>query len=429
MKIRLLPLLFLFLVSVLTAQNNLDFKLFELPDVIFKQIETPEDYAAAYELRIKQPIDHTDPAKGHFYQRAFLSHRGFDRPTVMATEGYNRGGNRIYELTDIVDGNQIDIEHRYFGESIPENPDYKHLNLEQATADLHHINRIFRKLYTGKWLSTGISKGGQTTIFYRYLYPQDVDVSVPYVSPLNLSLEDERIYDWLEKAGTEECRTDIERVQRTILENREEALTLLRWYARGAKLDFNYLTFEQAFEYAVLEYPFSFFQWGSDCAKIPAADADFEEILGHFMDVSGIAFFSDRDVAYFGSHYYQAGTQMGYYGYEAAPFKDLLKALPNDKNPSAVFMPDGKPPVFNGELPNKVAKWLKTDGNNFIYIYGKNDTWSATGVPPSEKTNSLWVVMEGKSHGDARIKNMTAEEKQRVEEKLEEWLGDDFEIR
>lgn len=422
-------LFFLFSIFMFSAQaQNLELKLFELPDVVFSQIATPEGYNSAYELRIKQPIDHTDASKGYFYQRAFLSHRGFDKPTVMATEGYNRGKNRMYELSDYVNGNQIDIEHRFFGESIPENPDYQYLNLEQATADLHHINQIFRQIYQGKWLSTGISKGGQTTIFYRYLYPNDVDVSVPYVAPLNLALEDKRIYDWLNQAGNKECRASIQRVQKMLLMNSEKVMPLLKWYAKGAKLEFNYLTLTQAFEYAVLEYPFSFYQWGSDCANIPDESADFEVVLEHFMDVSGIAFFSDRDVAYFGSHYYQAGTQMGYYGYEIAPFKNLLKALPTDKNPSAIFMPNKVNPGYNSELPTKTAEWLKTEGNNFIYIYGKNDTWSATGVPPAKKTNSLWVIMEGKHHGNARIKNMTEANKDAVEAKLEKWLESEVEI-
>lgn len=424
----LLPLLLLLTSGLLTAQENLAVKLFELPDVVFSQIDTPAGYAAAYELRIKQPIDHQNPAAGHFYQRVFLSHRGFDRPTVMATEGYNRGQNRIYELTEYIGGNQIDIEHRYFGESIPDNPDYQYLNLEQATADLHRINQLFRQIYPGKWLSTGISKGGQTTIFYRYLYPEDVDVSVPYVAPLNLAPEDTRIYDWLRKAGSEDCRKAIQRVQTELLKNSEQAMPLMRWYAKGADLKFEYLTMAEAYEYAVLEYPFSFFQWGSDCAKIPEEGAPFEEILEHFIDVSGLAFFSDRDVAYYGSHYYQAGTQMGYYSYEIAPFKEYIKALSTDSNPSAIFMPGKKNPGFNGDLPAKTAKWLEKEGNNFIYIYGADDTWSATGVPPSDKTNSLWIIMEGKHHGNARIKNMTDAEQDAVEEKLEKWLNTEVEI-
>ena len=292
------------MMAQMTVSSDIETRLFDLPDVRFTKIDTPEGFEAAYELRIKQPVDHKNPAVGHFYQRVFLTHKGFDRPTVMATEGYNRGKNRMYELTQYLDANQLDIEHRYFGESVPEKLDYKYLTLEQATADLHHINELFRQIYMGKWLSTGISKGGQTTIFYRYFYPEDVDVSVPYVAPLNLAYEDERIYSWLESAGNENCRQNIYDIQIRLLQDRAKAMPLLRWYAKGANLEYTYMTIEEAYEYAILEYPFSFFQWGSDCKKMPAADAPFEEVLQHFIDVVGISFYSDKDVQYFASHYY-----------------------------------------------------------------------------------------------------------------------------
>ena len=86
--------------------ENLDTLLFELPDVIFTKIESTEGYEASYELKIKQPLDHFDSSKGFFYQRVFLSHKGFDRPTVIITEGYSRKQNIIYELTDFLSANQ-----------------------------------------------------------------------------------------------------------------------------------------------------------------------------------------------------------------------------------------------------------------------------------------------------------------------------------
>jgi hypothetical protein len=183
------------------------------------------------------------------------------------------------------------------------------------------------------------------------------------------------------------------------------------------------LTLEEAFEYAVLEYPFSFWQWGHDCSKIPAADAPLEVVLENFMEVVGISFYSDADMEAFASHYYQSSTQMGYYGYEVDEFKGLLKALPTDKNPYASFTPNKMKVEFDGTLTNKVAKWLKTDGNNFLYINGGIDTWSATGVEKSDKVNSKWFILEGKDHAKARIANMTAAEKKEFETTLKGWLG------
>ncbi len=412
----------------LSAQSaSIEARLFDLPDVSFEKIKTPEGFEAAYELKIRQPIDHTAPEKGYFYQRAYLTHKGFDRPTVICTEGYQRPANRMYELTELLNANQIDVEHRYFGKSIPEGVGYEYLNLEQATADLHHINHLFREIYNGKWISTGISKGGQTTIYYKYFYPADVDVSVPYVAPLNLALEEKRIYEFLDTVGTEECRQKIYEVQKRILTDREESLTKLGWYAKGAGLEFTYLTEEEAFEYAVLEYPFSFWQWGHGCADIPAKDAPLDEILMHFLGISGMDFFADKSMADYASHYWQAGDQMGYYSYRTKDFRGLLKALPMKPNPTAIFMPEeGEKMNFDGKLPAKVKQWIDMNGNNMLYINGDSDTWSSTAVRPSGKTNAVFFFMPGTDHRGARIKNMTEADRAKLIGVLEEWLGEEF---
>lgn len=33
--------------------------------------------------------------------------------------------------------------------------------------DLHAVRNAFKSIYPGKWIATGISKGGQTTLLYR----------------------------------------------------------------------------------------------------------------------------------------------------------------------------------------------------------------------------------------------------------------------
>ena len=413
--------------SVALNAQTIKEALFNLPDVQFKKIKTSEGYEAAYELKIKQALDHTDPNKGHFYQRVFLSHTGFDKPTVMVTNGYSKTRNSITEPAKLLGANQLNIEHRYFGKSMPDSLDYTYLNLEQVAGDLHHINEIFREIYSQKWLSTGISKGGQTTIFYRYFYPEDVDVSIPYVAPLNDNLEDKRIYTFLDTVGSDECRAKLKAIQKRLLTDREAVLPLMRWYTYGAQLNFTYLKFEQAFEYAVLEFPFSFWQWGSDCAKIPDTDAPLEDVLYYFVTVSGIDFFADKGMNDYASHYYQAGAQMGYYGYDISDFKDLIKALPNDKNPSAVFMPNKMQVEFNNDVVKKAKAWMQKNGNQFIHINGNADTWSATALRPVKGLEAEWFFLADKDHGAARIKNMTSEERERMIKALERWLETEIE--
>ncbi len=406
----------------LSAQDELAIKLYDLEGVSFQKIETPDGYNSAFELRIKQPIDHKDLSKGYFYQRAFLSHRDLDAPMVLITEGYQRPRNRLYELTDLIMANQIDIEHRFYGESVPDSMEYEYLNLEQATADYHRINTLFKQIYSGDWISTGISKGGQTTIYYRYFYPDDVVASVPYVAPLNLEKEEKRIYDFLDNKGTKECRKAIYDVQVKLLENRDQVLNNIRWYAKGADLSFTYLTPEQAFEYAVLEYPFSFWQWGGVCENIPDKNASVDTHLNHFLDVSGISFFSDRDMDRYASHYYQAGDEMGYYSYNTRDFKDLLKALPVDPNPSAIFTPNKMELDYDNTLAKMTYAWVRDHGDRFIYINGADDTWSATAVPENKNRDALWFFLEGADHGEARIKYMTDDQKASVKLTLDRWM-------
>lgn len=426
MKHRLLASAALFILSVTFAWSQpvaLEKALYHLPDVSFVKIEAAPGFEAVYELSIRQPIDHERPDQGYFYQRVYLSHRGFDAPVVYATEGYDRPRNRIYELTNYLNANQVNVEHRYYGASVPDSMDYRYLNLRQATADLHRIRTLLGALYRKPWVSTGISKGGQTTIFYRYFYPDDVAASVPYVAPLNLDLADKRIYAFLDSVGSESCRRAIRDVQTRLLKERDKVLPLLRWHAKGAGETFTYLTLEEAFEYAVLEYSFSFWQMGFECDKIPSAKTtDIETLLEHFIEVSGLAFFADASLKHYASHYWQAGSEMGYYAYQTAPFKGLLKSLSGE--PSAIFMPGKAPKTFEPALVKNVSSWLQTQGHRFIFIYGGTDTWTATGVPPSDKVDALWFIMPGKHHGSARIANMSTQDRSQLLDQLKKWMGE-----
>ncbi len=416
-------LMFGFFIPTFAQISSLEKKLYELPDVIFSQLNTPPGFMAAYELAVRQPLDHKDISKGFFYQRVFLSHRGFEKPVVFVTEGYEQPGIYRNELTSLLNANQIEVEHRFFGESMPDSVDYTYLEAEQEAADLHRINAIMKQIYTGKWISTGISKGGQNSIYYRYFYPEDVDVTIPYVAPLNLALGDERIYTFFDTVNTLECRNKIKDFQIRMLKERKKVLPLLTWYSNGKDLDYTYLSFEEAFEYTVLEYAFSFWQWGHSCSEIPSPNSTLEEALAHLLSVSDIDFFSDQTMKKFESHYYQAAREVGYYSYRTDEFKGLLKALPMKPYPSAIFTPDKMDVAYNSALSKKVFDWTQSNGNNFIYIYGAGDTWSATSVPPSSATNSVWFFINGAHHGAARIKNMNPWQRELFLSTLEEWLG------
>lgn len=157
-----------------------------------------------------------------------VSHVGFDRPTVIVTEGYGAAYalNPKYreELSELLDANMIFVEYRYFLESTPEPKDWQYLTAENSADDLHAVRNAFKSIYPGKWIATGISKGGQTTLLYRTFYPDDVDISVPYVAPLCYGAEDGRHEPFLRKVSTPEDRKRIEDFQLEVLKRKAALL-------------------------------------------------------------------------------------------------------------------------------------------------------------------------------------------------------------
>jgi len=399
-------------------KQQLEHELFNLPNVSFINVSKPGDQFLTYDLMVKQPIDHEHPEKGYFNQWVQLRHRGFGNPTVIETHGYamGRGGN---EVEQILSANNIGVEYRFFGKSIPDSLQWEYLTIEQAAADLHAVNQLFKQLYKGKWFSTGISKGGQTTLYYKYFFPEDVDVAIPYVAPIDNALEDTRIYTFLDTIGKPECRKKIYDFQEFLLKNEDKVLEKLSWYAKGARLKFNYTgNIGKSFELAVLEYSFSFWQWGRSCDSIPT-NKKLDDYINELIKTSDIASFSDRDIAQFASHYYQA-TQTGYYGYNIAPFKKYIKHF--DSNPSAIFPPKkAKPNSFSPELYQNFQRWLNEKGNNILYIYGGIDTWSAPRVLVTDRVNSKSFLIPGANHGTARIKNLPETMKNEFVSRIKNW--------
>lgn len=416
-------ILVLFVSSSLFAQAESELlkKLKTFPEIeSITPIKADTMFSEAYEIMIKQPLDHNNAGSKHFLQRIFLSHKDFSKPMVFDNEGYS-ARNFTYELSRILNCNQIICEHRYFGKSVPDSLDWQYLNIEQAAADHHKIVTIFKRLYTGKWISTGISKGGQTTIFFRYFYPNDVDVSVPYVAPLNLEQEDGRVYKFFKSVGTPECREKILEFQRALLSHRNEILPLLAEHAKKENYTFS-LGLDTTFEYSVFEFPFAFWQWGyTKCEDVPSPDSPADSLFRFLVRASSYDYFSDASMKYFAPFMVQAYKEIGYYGYLTAPFKDLLKAVKSDTAHNSIFLPKDFKPVYNKKIMPEVNSWLREHGNNFLYIYGGNDAWTSTSVVPGPNTNAVKMVKQGGSHR-TRIGSFEGAEKEKIYSTLEKWL-------
>lgn len=377
-------------------------------------------YEEARLVWFKQPIDHQHPEKGYFRQRVWVSHRSVDAPVVMVTEGYSAARNYTSELARLLEANQIIVEHRYFDKSVPQDLDWQYLTVEQAANDHHRIIQFFKKLYKGKWATTGISKGGQTSIFHRAFFPNDVDVSVPYVAPVNLSREDQRLFDFFHQVGTEEQRETIQNFQRRVFEKRDELMPLFREYAKSRNYTFR-MGEEKAFDLVVLEYPFSFWQWGSSVDAIPGQKATTEELFEHLKRGSDIGYVSDQEWERIKPFFYQAYKELGYYAYVPGDLKPFIRGFEQDTISSCLFAPGGDTLKFVPETMHWVMNQLKENDPKIVAIVGGNDPWGCTSLVEEDLSNTLKAVQPGGSHL-TRIKTLPDELKQQVTDQLKSWM-------
>lgn len=388
-----------------------------------RPLETSE-FSEKYVTYFTQPLDHRHPEKGSFRQRVIVSHVGFDRPTVIVTEGYGAAyalrSQYREELSKLLNANMIFVEYRYFLESTPEPKDWQYLTAENSADDLHAITTAFKNIYPGKWIATGISKGGQTTLLYRTFYPDDVDISVPYVAPLCYGVEDGRHEPFLHKVSTPENRKIIEDFQLEALKRKATLLPRFEKYCSEKNYSFR-APIEEIYDYSVLEYSFALWQWGTPISSIPATTASDDEIFSHLLAISEPGYFTaDSPNA---SFFVQAARELGYYGYDVQPFKQYLSIQSSEGYLHRLMLPEElKDMPFDKTLSKKITKFLKKQDPKMIFIYGQNDPWTAAGVTWLKNKKNIHVFIQPNGSHLARISTLPEAEKAEVMELINEWL-------
>ena len=388
-----------------------------------RPLETSE-FSEKYVTYFTQPLDHRHPEKGSFRQRVIVSHVGFDRPTVIVTEGYGAAyalrPQYREELSKLLNANMIFVEYRYFLESTPEPKDWQYLTAENSADDLHAITTAFKNIYPGKWIATGISKGGQTTLLYRTFYPDDVDISVPYVAPLCYGVEDGRHEPFLHKVSTSENRKKIEDFQLEALKRKATLLPRFEKYCTEKNYSFR-APIEEIYDYSVLEYSFALWQWGTPISSIPATTASDDEIFSHLLAISEPGYFTaDSPNA---SFFVQAARELGYYGYDVQPFKQYLSIQSSEGYLHRLMLPEElKDMPFDKTLSKKITKFLKKQDPKMIFIYGQNDPWTAAGVTWLKNKKNIHVFIQPNGSHLARINTLPEAEKAEVMELINEWL-------
>lgn len=397
-----------------------------LPEIASVTEASTEEIGYRYfEIQFDQPVDHDNPGGARFQQFATLIHRDVTAPMVLLHTGY---GNWYYdfpgELTRLLRANQIVVEHRFFRGSRPAGTEaWAHLTIEQSAADHHRIAQALHRIYQGRWLETGASKGGMTSVYHRRFYPGDVDGTVAYVAPQSFGAPDYRYEPFVEQLGPTACRQALRALQVELLQNRR-AMLEARATAEAQTRGYTYtrVSLPVAVESAVVSLEWAFWQYvgAESCPAVPSVTATDTAAWNFLRGVSPVSSSNDDDIAEFEAYYYQAEVQLGYPGTMDEHLTGLTIYGPADFDGA---YPQGvaRPP-WSIDPMNDIDAWVKGQGDRIVFIYGEWDPWSGGMFELGAATDSLRVVAPMAPHG-AGIGDLTPTDQAAVLAKLEAWTG------
>jgi hypothetical protein len=379
-------------------------------------------------MTYRQPADHRHPGRGSFEQRLALLHKSTDRPMVLFTSGYNLPGSPgRAEPTALVDGNQIAVEQRFFTPSRPEPADWNTLNIWQAATDHHRLVRALEPLYGGRWISTGGSKGGMTSIYHRRFYPADIDGTVAYVAPNDVNNKADAVYtEFFEKVGTDPaCRTALNDLQVEALKRRGELGAKYEAWAAENGYTFTQLgSADRALEATVLDMPWAFWQYQmqANCADLPETTASTDELFTFYDQVAGWSFYTDQGTEPYVPYFFQAATQLGWPAVRYPHLKGLLRYERSNEAPALV--PPGLPVRFDNGAMRDIDRWVKGRGSELMFLYGGNDPWGAEPFRLGSGTrDSYWYEVPGQNHNGRLIATLPAAQKEAATAALLRWSG------
>lgn len=384
---------------------------------------SPEPGHRYFVLSFDQPADHDAPGGLRFRQRMHLLHADVDAPLVLSISGYfiyPEDPGRI-ELSAMLSANQLAVEHRFFGPSRPDPADWATLTIAQAAADLHRIRAALAPIYAAPWLATGVSKGGMAAVYYRRFHPDDVAATVAYVAPHSYGDADPRYLEFVATRGTPACRAALVQAQRDVLLRRPAMVARMQAQAVDG-VTYELLGVDRALETAVLELPFSFWQYGTvdDCAIVPPVGADDDEVWAFLDAVAAPSYWSDEQTVAYEPYFWQAATQLGYPAYDEGDVADLLMYPGVDV--AATYVLPGKDPVLDVDAMPQVASWLTTEGRALLFVYGENDPYTAAAFDPTGAEDTHRLIAPGENHG-AKIVDLAPADREAALAALGRWSG------
>jgi hypothetical protein len=374
--------------------------------------KTNINFKEYYEITVRQILDHSN-SKNKFNQRIYLGFQDFNAPTVIATDGYaiDYASKADYsnELAKELKANIVIVEHRFFGKSIPDSIDLKLLTIKQAADDYHYVKTLFDKILPGKWLATGISKGGQAALSYKIFYPKDVFAVVAYGAAIK---NKQTVFTdtLLKSLSLTSCGKKITDLQFYLFKQKSALLPYFTDFTTQKNFDFNPLDIETVFDYLLLELPFSFWQNGNNCSDIPDTTTSSQNLVSYLTKIVPPHFFSKSNKVQLEPAFYMFYHELGYYEYTINPF---IKYLKQKDYSNKIFVPQSATIEFDDSFHKTISKFIQSkNSKNVFLIYGQNDPWALQ----TTTNKNVYIVPNG-SH-KSRIADLPSNQQAEIHNNL-----------
>lgn len=349
-----------------------------------------------YLITLRQPLSYSDSAAGSFLQRIAIGYNGAERNTVMVTEGYSiqrylNRPNRVNEMVTLLGMNEVLVEHRFFVPSAPIAekdslyPDsvqydlnWDYLTTYNAASDHHRVFSVLSAVFSGKWVATGASKGGLTSFMYAAYYPEDMDLTIPYVAPFCITQEDPRMADFLlYTVGTAEQREQHNGLAMEALKRKDIFWERFLALCDSGKWAFQ-IPLDTVYQLAALDMPVGLWMYKPDTVDLPALDCPDDTLWMWLKDNLGPDGLSNEVMSI--PYYVQAAKELGCYSYDLRPFADYLTLSQDSGLWQMTYLPQDWHFLLDTTMHSVVEKFLLTTTRPIIFIYGQNDPWTSVGV-------------------------------------------------
>ena len=334
-------------------------------------------HLTTYIIYYNQPMKHAVVGSPHFPMRALLTVDNtvdaINAVNHVYCSGYSIDSNDLvrpnFVFAHTVDGsneiahrykaNNIQIEHRYFQYSAPDKcwEQLDDCRAEEAAQDFHALFDALKKVLKGKWVMSGGSKGGITTLLQHTFFPNDMDIFVPYSAPF---FDTDRDYNmqkyWYENGWSKEFLDIFSNIRKNSLRNYEKIFPIYWKMNIGGKENT-----EERRDSLFGEYLISIAQFGIDehCYKDTATIRKQMHINDSIMELKGLAY---------GDTVYAFMMDRGIYSLDSiSKWIDTLRAYPDAK---ARIMRESVNKRHFRPFGIKREEWFKgetVDGNAYAY--------------------------------------------------------------